>query len=78
MPLADATRTRAITIWNVVGLIDILLVVATAARLGLQDPDQMRALTVLPLSLLPTFLVPLIISTHVIIFFRLRRAVVSG
>lgn len=78
VPMADATRTRAITIWNVIGLIDILMVVATAARLGAQDPNQMRALTVLPLCLLPTFLVPLIIATHVIIFFRLRRAVVSG
>jgi hypothetical protein len=32
----------------------------------------MRALTYLPLSLLPTFLVPLIIATHVMLFLRLR------
>ena len=31
------------------------------------------SLTVLPLSLLPTFLVPLLIATHVIIYLRLRR-----
>jgi hypothetical protein len=72
-PLEPALRRRATTIWNVVGLVDILLVAVTAARLNLADPSQMRALTQLPLSLLPTFLVPLIIATHVIIFTRLAR-----
>jgi hypothetical protein len=72
-PMNDALRRRALTIWNVVGFIDIMLMVVTAARLGLAAPWQMLALTVLPLSLLPTFLVPLIIATHIIIFVRLRR-----
>ena len=72
-PLSPATRLRAISIWNFIGLIDILMVVMSAARLGLADPGSMRALTALPLSLLPTFLVPLIIATHVLIFVRLRR-----
>lgn len=74
LPLDPARRQRALTIWNVVGLTDILLVVATAVRLNLADPTQMRALVRLPLSLLPTFLVPLIIATHVVIFARLARA----
>ena len=74
LPLAPATRLRAFTVWNVIGLVDILLVVVAAARLGLEGMDQMRALTYLPLSLLPTFLVPLIIATHVMIYLRLRRA----
>ena len=73
-PPLPALRLRAINIWNFIGLIDILMVVITAARLGLADPVSMRALTVLPLSLLPTFLVPLIIATHVVIFARLARA----
>ena len=72
-PMTDSTRRRAITIWNVVGFVDIMMVVIAAARLGLQGNQQMRALTTLPLSLLPTFLVPAIIATHVIIFVRLRR-----
>jgi hypothetical protein len=75
IPMTDVARRRAITIWNVVGFMDILLVVITAGRLGLQDMHQMRALTYLPLSLLPTFLVPLIIATHLMIFLRLRRAI---
>jgi hypothetical protein len=73
LPLGDHLRRRAITIWNVIGFIDIMLVVITAARIGLAAPWRMQALTVLPLSLLPTFLVPLIIATHVIIYLRLRR-----
>jgi hypothetical protein len=60
--------------WNVVGMLDIGFVVATAARLAAADPSSMRALLRLPLSLLPTFLVPLIIATHVWIFVRLRSA----
>ena len=72
-PLADATRQRAMRIWNIIGLVDIALVVLTAARLNLADPVQMRAFTYLPLSLLPTFLVPLIIATHIVIFVRLAR-----
>jgi len=60
--------------WNIFGLVDIAMVVATATRLGLADPASIRALLHLPLSLLPTFLVPIIVATHVIIFARLREA----
>jgi hypothetical protein len=73
LPMADTTRHRAIRFWNILGLTDIVLVLVTAARLGFQNPAELRALTYLPLSLLPTFLVPLIIATHVIIFVQLRR-----
>jgi len=77
VPWSAEVRPRLTFIWNIVGLVDILLVVSTAARLGLSDPSSMRALTYLPLSLLPTFLVPLIIATHLLIFVRLRRAALA-
>lgn len=73
-PLEDSSRLRAINIWNVAGLADILFVVITAIRINLADPAEMQALTHLPLSLLPTFLVPLLIATHVIIFTRISRS----
>lgn len=73
VPFDDARRQRFTVIWNVIGLVDILLVAFTAARLNLADPWQMRALTQLPLSLLPTFLVPVIIATHVVMLVRLAR-----
>jgi hypothetical protein len=55
-------------VWNVFGLVDILMVVTTAVRLAVADPGSMAALLRLPLSLLISFLVPIIIATHVIIF----------
>ena len=60
-------------IWNLLGLIDILFVVGTAARLYMANPESMAELTRLPLSLLPTFLVPIIIFSHIVIFYRLRK-----
>ena len=72
-PRGGAAR-QVYVLWNVLGLADILMVVATAARLALADRDSMFAVTHLPLSLLPTFLVPIIIATHVIMLARLRAA----
>jgi hypothetical protein len=73
-PGGPARRPGLLLGWNLFGLIDILFVVATAARLALADPASMAALMRFPLSLLPTFLVPLIIASHVMLFWRLRKA----
>ena len=66
---------RAYVLWNVLGLLDILGVVLTATRLALADPGSMGALLQLPLSLLPTFVVPIVIATHVLMLRRLAGAV---
>ena len=68
---AMATNRVWVGAWNALGLIDILFVVASAAKHAMSDPGSMAALLRLPLSLLPTFLVPLIIATHLFIFGRL-------
>lgn len=60
--------------WNVLGLVDILLVLATGVRLGLRDPAATDGFVRMPLVLLPTFLVPLVLATHVLLFGRLRAA----
>jgi len=73
IPLEPARLRTYLTRWNLIGLIDIILVVISAVRINSADPGQLRALTHLPLSLLPTFLVPLIIATHIMIFARLLR-----
>jgi hypothetical protein len=62
----------AYALWNVLGLIDILGVIASAARSALRDPASMRALIELPLAVLPGFLVPLIVFTHLVLAVRLR------
>jgi hypothetical protein len=78
LAVVGAMRTQfaktLLLIWNVIGLIDIIFVVFSALRFGLKDWQSMHALRELPLSLLPTFLVPMIIASHVLIFVRLARA----
>lgn len=74
LPLQTATGRKMALWWNAIGLADILLVVGAAAVLGAQDAMSMLALTVPPLCLLPTFLVPIIIASHVVIFERLLSA----
>ena len=66
-------RRAAYLAWSVYGLLDLLFVVLTAGRLGQEDPASMAELLELPLSLLPTFLVPILIATHLILGVRLLR-----
>ena len=73
--LVPTTRSsnRLVLAWNAIGLLDILLVVGTAAGLAFANRESMSALTRLPLSFLPTMIVPLIISSHIAIMVRLVR-----
>jgi hypothetical protein len=73
LALSNARNWGMLIVWNTIGLTDILFVVMTALRLGLEDRQSMHALREFPLSLLPTFLVPLIMTSHVLIFFRAAR-----
>ena len=58
----------AILLWNVFGLFDILMVLALAARQAAADPGFQNGFASLPLSLLPTFIVPIVIASHVLLF----------
>jgi hypothetical protein len=72
-PLAHRGRRWVWLTWNTAGLADIVFVVMTATRLGINDPASMAALTRFPLGLLPTFLVPLIITSHIGLYVRLTK-----
>ncbi|HWK12124.1 MAG TPA: hypothetical protein VNR64_18825 [Vicinamibacterales bacterium] len=63
----------AVLLWNAFGLFDILLVVALAARQAAADPGFQNGFASLPLSLLPTFIVPLVIASHALLFVWLGR-----
>ena len=74
VPFSTENRARFTYLWNVVGFIDLLLVFATATRLSFhRDNYDLFELTRLPLSLFPTFLVPLLLGSHLAIFARLKR-----
>lgn len=76
-----AWRSRTVVlVWNAVGLLDILAVVLTAQRILIfsDHPHTMAMLVGLPGTLLPTFLVPLVISTHVLLFARRRPGARGG
>ena len=72
-PIDTSRKRSAVLAWNSVALADILLVlVAGAATLG-GSREALRRMTELPMSLLPTFIVPLVLVTHGLIFWRLLR-----
>jgi len=64
---------RYLTLWNVVGLFDLLFAVYIAAKVGTSNPKGMRAFDAAPLWIWPSFLVPLLLATHVMLFARLLR-----
>ena len=77
-PARTRGRRAVLHVWNALGLLDILFVVTTAARLFFADAGQLAPLTRLPLSLLPTFFVPLIVLSHLRIFGWLRETSREG
>jgi hypothetical protein len=73
-PPGTPGRRRWYARWNWLGFLDLLFVVGTAARTALADPPSMNALLRLPLSLLPTFWVPILLASHIVLLRRLERA----
>lgn len=71
VPPEGPTARRLYLAWNLLGFLDIAGVVLIAARLALADPASMGALVRLPLNVLLTYVVPIIIGTHIVMFGRL-------
>jgi hypothetical protein len=65
---------EAVLAWNVVGLADLVLAVATATWLNITRPGSMAEIATLPLALIPLWLVPMLVASHVF----LMRAKAGG
>lgn len=73
LPARTRGQRRALLAWNVVGLADILFVIGSAMRLPAAMRGEILPFFHLPLSLLPTFFVPLIIVSHLLLFLWIRE-----
>jgi len=73
--LANADHRRSFIFWQVLGIIDLVNAVALGALAGFIDPHGIPAspMTELPLSVVPTFGVPLFVILHVICIAQARR-----
>ena len=72
--LANPARRNGFIVWQLLGIADLITAVSlgTTARLLIPEGVSMAAMTVLPLSLVPTFLVPLFFIFHVICIAQAR------
>lgn len=72
LPVRTAWQRVALLAWNVAGLLDILGVLGNAVRLFVRDPSFVGPFMTLPLAILPTFVVPIVIVSHVLLFSWVR------
>jgi len=72
--LANPSYRNSFIIWQVLGIMDLVTAVSLGTTAGLLSPSgpSMAAMTVLPLSLVPTFLVPLFFIFHAICIAQAR------
>ena len=73
--IASSRRRAPFIAWTLLGMADLILAVALGVTAGLFHPEQpsMYLMTVLPMSLVPTFFVPLLFILHVISIAQARR-----
>ena len=72
LPARTAWQRLALLVWNVAGLLDILGVLGNAVRLYAKDSSFVEPFMSLPLAILPTFVVPIVIVSHVLLFSWVR------
>jgi hypothetical protein len=72
--LADPAHRNSFILWQLLGILDLVVAVSVGTTAGLISPQgpTMAPMTVLPLSLIPTFLVPLFVILHVICIAQAR------
>ena len=80
VPLRSKLRIRALLTWNILGLADILMVFVLAQRLLFfgDDPKALVELTRFPTLVVPMFIVPMVIITHLVVFAHLWHSRIGG
>ncbi|MGC2662198.1 MAG: hypothetical protein WA324_29910 [Bryobacteraceae bacterium] len=75
MKLANRDHRASFILWQVFGILDLVSAVALGATATLINPHAVAtdAMTILPLSLIPTFAVPLLLILHVVCIAQARR-----
>lgn len=58
---------RALALWNWIGLLDLVVAVGTAGWLNATRPGAMVELSRLPLTLVPLYFVPLLLTSHLLL-----------
>jgi hypothetical protein len=73
--VANSDHRRAFIRWQMFGIADLVTAVTLGATAGLLRPQgpTTALMTVLPLSLIPTFLVPLFLMFHIICIAQARK-----
>ena len=73
--LANGEHTGAFIFWQLLGVLDLVAAIALGTTARLIDPSApgMGPMSVLPLSLVPTFFVPLLLMIHVVSIAQARR-----
>jgi hypothetical protein len=73
--LANPDHRKGFILWQVLGIVDLVMAVTLGATASLIDPHGIAAspMTVLPLSLIPTFGVPLLLIFHIICIAQARH-----
>ncbi len=72
--LAKRSNRNSFVLWQMLGIADLVMAVSLGTTAGFLSPHStsMVAMTVLPLSLVPTFFVPLLLIFHVICIAQAR------
>jgi hypothetical protein len=72
---ANSSRRRGFILWQILGILDLVVAITLGTTARLIDPHGVSTgvMNVLPMSLIPTFAVPLLIILHVICIAQARR-----
>ena len=78
--LANHGHRNSFILWQLLGIADLITAVTLGTTAGLLDPHgvSMLYMTRLPLSLVPTFLVPLYLIFHVVCIAQAKRWIVPS